>query len=81
LFNKRVVTLDLQALLLVLNTRKFEERMKAVMNELEKMMISFFSLMKFILLLELVEQQVLMLQICLNHLARGENSMYWCNNT
>jgi ATP-dependent Clp protease ATP-binding subunit ClpA len=34
--------------------RVFEERMKAVMNELEKMMISFFSLMKFILLLVLV---------------------------
>jgi ATP-dependent Clp protease ATP-binding subunit ClpC len=30
--------------------------MKAVMNELEKMMISFFSLMKFTLLLVQVEQ-------------------------
>jgi ATP-dependent Clp protease ATP-binding subunit ClpC len=33
--------------------------MKAVMNELKKMMTSFFSLMKFILLLVLVEQRFL----------------------
>jgi ATP-dependent Clp protease ATP-binding subunit ClpA len=36
LFNKRVVTLDLASLLLEQNTGQFEERMKAVMNELEK---------------------------------------------
>jgi hypothetical protein len=48
--------LTLQALLLELNTEDKEESMKAVMNELEKMMISFFSLMKFILLLVQVEQ-------------------------
>jgi hypothetical protein len=43
--------------------------MKAVMNELEKMMISFFSLMKFTLLLVLVEQPDLWMHpICLNPL-------------
>jgi ATP-dependent Clp protease ATP-binding subunit ClpC len=36
LFNKRVVTLDLPALLQVPYRGQFEERMKAVMNELEK---------------------------------------------
>jgi ATP-dependent Clp protease ATP-binding subunit ClpC len=71
LFNKRV-TLDLQALLLELNTEEFEERMKAVMNELE-MMISFFSLMKFILLLVQVEQPDLWMPLtCLSPLSRGE---------
>jgi hypothetical protein len=39
--------------------------MKAVMNELEKMMISFFSLMKFILLLDRWSKVNWMHPICL----------------
>jgi hypothetical protein len=54
LFNKRVV-LTLQALL-QLNIEDKVESMKAGNDELEKMMISFFSLMKFTLLLVQVEQ-------------------------
>jgi ATP-dependent Clp protease ATP-binding subunit ClpA len=64
----------LQALLLELNTEDSLRNMKAVMNELEKMMISFFSLMKFILLLVQVEQPDLWMPLtCLSPLARGEN--------
>jgi ATP-dependent Clp protease ATP-binding subunit ClpC len=60
LFNKRVV-IDLASLVAGTKYRgQFEERMKAVMNELEKMMISFFSLMKFILLLVQVEPDLWM---------------------
>lgn len=44
LFDKRVVTLDLASLVAGTKYRgQFEERMKAVMNELEKMTISFYS--------------------------------------
>ena len=58
LFNKRVVTLDLASLVAGTKYRgQFEERMKAVMNELKKMMISFYLSMKFIPLLEPVEQR------------------------
>jgi hypothetical protein len=69
LFNKRVVTLDLASLVAGTKYRgQFEERM-TVMNELEKMMISFFSLMKFILLLVQVEQPDLWMPLtCLNPL-------------
>ena len=44
LFNKRIVSLDLASLVAGTKYRgQFEERMKALMNELEKMMILFYS--------------------------------------
>jgi len=53
LYDKRVVTLDLASLVAGTKYRgQFEERMKAVMNELEKTL-----LMKYILLLVLEERQ------------------------
>jgi len=48
LYDKRVVTLDLASLVAGTKYRgQFEERMKAVMNELEKMTTSFYLSMKF----------------------------------
>lgn len=48
LFNKRVVTLDLASLVAGTKYRgQFEERMKAVMNELEKTVILSCLLMRF----------------------------------
>lgn len=68
LYDKRVVTLDLASLVAGTKYRgQFEERMKAVMNELEKNDDIIFLLMKSILSLALVALQVLwMLQICSN---------------
>jgi ATP-dependent Clp protease ATP-binding subunit ClpC len=58
LFNKRVVTLDLASLVAGTKYRgQFEERMKAVMNELEKNDDIILLLTKFTLLL-LVEPLV-----------------------
>jgi ATP-dependent Clp protease ATP-binding subunit ClpC len=56
---KRVVSLDLAALVAGTKYRgQFEERMKAIMNELEKIEMSFYLSMKYIPLLVLVEQVV-----------------------
>jgi ATP-dependent Clp protease ATP-binding subunit ClpC len=66
---KRVVTLDLASLVAGTKYRgQFEERMKAVMNELEKN-DDIILLMKFILLLVQVEQPDLWMPLtCLSPL-------------
>lgn len=59
LFDKRVVSLDLASLVAGTKYRgQFEERMKALMNELEKMMILYCSLTSYIPSSEQAEQQV-----------------------
>jgi len=66
LFNKRIVSLDLGSLVAGTKYRgQFEERMKAVLNELEKIPMSFFSSMKSIPWWELEMLRVAsMLRIC-----------------
>jgi hypothetical protein len=73
-FNKRVVTLDLASLVAGTKYRgQFEERMKAVMNELEKNDDIILLLMKFILLLVQVEQPDLWMPLtCLSRFSKGE---------
>jgi ATP-dependent Clp protease ATP-binding subunit ClpA len=68
LFNKRVVTLDLASVAGTKYRGQFEERMKAVMNELRKNDDIILLLMKFTLLW-CVELLVLWMHpICLNPL-------------
>ena len=82
LFGKRVVTLDLAALVAGTKYRgQFEERMKAILNELSKTPALYFSSMRSIPLWVQVEPPVhSMPPICLNLPWPGRNPVHRSNH-